>query len=450
MLSRFKANIDQFLTDGRHVLLAVSGGRDSVAMTDLFSKAGLPFSIAHCNFHLRPGDCNRDQLFVRHLAEAYGVPFFTVDFDTLSYAHENGYSIEEAARRLRYSFFSKVCSENNISTLATAHHRDDSIETFFLNLFRGTGISGLHGIRPLSTQEFSQYDNTPISIIRPMLCFSRADIDSYIAANSLEYVEDHTNYELDARRNRIRLQLMPLLRELYPSIDNTMQANIERLYDTELLFHAHIRDLRQRLIHPYKPMVPLAIPMVYIPVNDLKKEMESLPASTRRTLLFELLRDYGFNASVVDDILLSLDSSGRLFRSSSHIAELHRGKLIIVPDIESRPPAIEIHPVDQPDPIQGPSTIVVDAAKLSCTSVSQLTIRPWCSGDRIRPFGMKGSKLVSDILKDMGMPLVERRNVYLLLDANGIPIWIIGLRADDRFRITGNTVQSFVISCSFT
>jgi len=440
MLGRFKDYVSQqhLLPVGQEVLLAVSGGRDSVVMTHLFHRAGLPFSIAHCNFHLRPGDCDRDQLFVQHMAEVYDVPFYTIDFDTIGYAHQHSYSIEEAARKLRYDFFASICSGKGISTLATAHHREDSIETFFLNLFRGTGISGLHGIRPKSGEN--------PTIIRPLLCFGRDEIDRYVVNNNLEYVEDHTNYELNARRNRIRLQLMPLLREMYPSIDDTMQANIDRLYDTELLFHKHIEEIRQRLVHPYMPKLPLDLTMVSISIEILNNELRDLPQSTQRTLLFELLRDYGFNASVVDDILRSKDSGGQLFHSATHIAELHRGELIIATDVESRKPTIEVQTVERCDPkTLPPMSIAVDAALVH----RPLCIRKWREGDRFRPFGMKGSRLVSDFLKDLGLTQIERRHVYMLVDANDTPIWTIGLRADDRFRLSGSTGQSLILSCRF-
>ena len=261
MLQRFTEYIQQqhLLSHGQEVLLAVSGGRDSVAMVDLFRRAGYPFAIAHCNFHLRPGDCDRDQLFVRRLAERLGVEFHTVDFDTRTIAAATGESIEEAARRLRYEYFAHLLSPSTPCTpvLATAHHRDDSIETFFRNLFRGTGIAGLHGIRPNSELRIK---NEEIRIVRPMLCFSRAEIDRYVEENHLEYVEDYTNAELDARRNAIRLRLMPLLRELYPSVDDTMAANIERLHDTELIYKEYIEKLRSTLLTRSQSSVPNSLP----------------------------------------------------------------------------------------------------------------------------------------------------------------------------------------------
>ena len=431
MLELFKQNIDRqhLFSQEQEVLLAVSGGRDSVAMADLMQRAGYRFAVAHCNFHLRPGDCDRDQLFVRQLAEQYGVPFYTMDFDTNSYATAHGYSIEEAARRLRYEWFAALCREHGFACVATAHHRDDSIETFFLNLFRGTGIAGLHGIRSRSE-----------GVVRPMLCFSRSDIDRYIAERGLAYVEDSTNALLDARRNRIRLQLMPLLRELYPSVDATMQANIERLSDTEQVYRAYIDTLRQSLVQPYRPMLAtVTFPIVSIACDAIAE------LDPQRTLLYELLAPYGFNAATIEDILQAIDSKpgGQLFYSPTHVAELHRGQLLVAPQVQPVEPKLEIVPVSEVDMATlGQAAIAVDAAVAS----RPFSLRPWQEGDRFRPFGMKGMKLVSDFLKDSGMPIIERRHVYVMLDVNGMIVWLVGFRVDDRSRLTTSTSEVLRIS----
>ncbi len=392
MLQRFKDYILQqhLFSPGEEVLLAVSGGRDSVCMAHLFHQAGFPFSIAHCNFHLRGDDSDHDEAFVRRLAADYGVPCHVAQFDTRAVAAATGESIEEAARRLRYEYFASLLTSLSPTSLspkivATAHHRDDSIETFFLNLFRGTGIAGLHGIRPISEVRMK---NEELIIIRPLLPFSRADIDAFIEENHLEYVEDATNAELDARRNQIRHRLMPLLRELYPSVDATMAANIERLHDTELLYKEYIETLRSQLVKPYPSRLPLEILSLDLP-QLLSFHSLSLPFTPFHSLLFELLRPYGFNASTVRDILSVLERqypagnnpSGQLFYSPTHVAELHRGQLLIAPDVE---PAPGRHP--QP-------------------------------GDRIRL--KRGSRLLSDYLKDLGLSRIERRHVLLRVNADG-------------------------------
>ena len=397
MLQRFTDYIQQqhLFSPGEKVLLAVSGGRDSVCMAHLFHRAGIPFAVAHCNFHLRLGDCDRDQRFVHQLADDYGVPFFTADFDTRAVAASTGESIEQAARRLRYEFFSQTLTKHLAlnTVVATAHHRDDSIETFFLNLFRGTGISGLHGIRPKSqfsnlltssnedTADDQNGANSQISIVRPLLCFSRAEIDAYVTENHLEYVEDSTNALLDARRNRIRHRLMPLLRELYPSIDATMAANIERLYDTELIYKEYIETLRTKLITPYHPRFPILNSQLSILSLDL-------PAlKFQSSILFELLRPYGFNASQVGDILAATEN-GKLFYSPTHVAEIHCNRLLIAPN-------------EKPGPGRHPQ-----------------------AGDRIiirQPDNqaIRQSKLLSDYLKDMGLSRIERQHLLLRVIKDG-------------------------------
>ena len=381
MLGRFIDYIREqhLFPSGQEVLLAVSGGRDSVCMAHLFHRASIPFAIAHCNFHLRPGDCDRDEAFVRRLADTYGVPCHVASFDTRAVASATGESIEEAARRLRYEYFSSLITHHSsLTCVATAHHRDDSIETFFLNLFRGTGIAGLHGIRPISTLNTQ---HSTLTIVRPLLCFSRAEIDRYVEEHHLEYVEDSTNSELDARRNQLRLRLMPLLRELYPSIDDTMAANIERLHDTELIYKEYIESLRSSLLTPHSSfLLNLPFQILSFDLSDLKapKDPKALGIpGVASSILFELLHPFGFNASQVSDILAATEN-GKLFFSSTHVAELHRGQLLVAPQVE---PAPGRHP--QP-------------------------------GDRIKL--KKGSRLLSDYLKDLGLSRIERR--HLLLDSS--------------------------------
>lgn len=379
MLQRFCHYIEQqhLFPPGKEVLLAVSGGRDSMAMLHLCRRAGIPFAVAHCNFHLRPGDCDRDQRFVRDAADAMGVPFFTTDFDTRAYAEAHSQSIEEAARELRYSFFADLCRQHGFSAVATAHHRDDSIESFFLNLFRGTGIAGLHGIRPVA--EFT-IDGFDLRIVRPLLAFSRADIDAYVLDNRLAYVEDVTNASFDARRNQLRHRLMPLLRELYPSVDDTMEANINRLYDTEQIYKEHLATLRASLLTPHRS------PVSYLPFEILSLDLPALVQSNPRssilnTLLFELLRPFGFNAAQCADILAAREG-GKLFFSPSHVAELHRDMLLVAPNVEPSPGR---HP--QP-------------------------------GDRIVTAQSK-TRLLSDYLKDLGLSRIERRHLLLTLSPDG-------------------------------
>lgn len=460
MLNRLSDYIQQqhLFPSGSEVLLAVSGGRDSVCMAHLVHRLGVPFAIAHCNFHLRPGDSDRDQAFVRSLADQLGVPFHTADFDTRPFAAARSMSIEEAARHLRYSWFASLCAEHGYACLATAHHRDDSVETFFLNLFRGAGLSGLHGILP--SREVAEWpcDNastlnshlSALTIVRPMLCFSRAEIDAYVEANQLDYVDDYTNGELDAMRNRIRLQLMPLLRQLYPSVDSTMASNLSHLRDADLLLQAGLASLRSSLLRPVRPAVPSA--SLHILAAGLHALHSALDAfrqnpSTQRTLLFELLRPYGFNAAQAADILAALASprTGACWHSPTHLAVLDRDRLLLAPEAAPVPPHIESQPVRAVDtslPGIGRTDVFVDADLLPAC-----TLRPWQPADRFCPFGMHGrQRLVSDVLKDAKLSIPEKKHLFVLCAPDGRIVWLVGIRADERFRVGPKTKNILKLS----
>lgn len=420
MLQRFIDYINKqhlFPSTGE-VLLAVSGGRDSVALMHLMQSAGFRFSVAHCNFHLRPGDCDRDEAFVRSLAKEYDVTYYSAEFNTHDYARQTGASVEEAARTLRYNFFHQLCRQYGFACVATAHHRDDSVETFFLNLFRGTGIAGLHGIRPKSGE-----------VVHPMLCFSREEINRYVTFHQLQYVEDSTNAELEARRNRIRLQLMPLLRQLYPSVDAIMEANIERFSEAEEVYSHYVESIREKLVQE-DMTISHAVRISLADVEGL---------SPRRTLLFELLRPYSFNVSVVDSLAApSGIPTGRQFLSPTHRMVVDRGSLLISPLTQPVPPDISFEriPFSELPSLQVTSDVaLLDAALLH----EPLSLRRWQPADRFYPFGMKHSRLISDFLKDLKVSAVEKDNVYVLVDNDGRIVWVVGYRSDNRFRVTDQT-----------
>ena len=277
-LNGFIESCNGLFCRGQKGLVAVSGGVDSSVLCELMHRAGFAFAMAHCNFHLRPGDCDRDERCVRGLEVRYGVEVHVAQFDTEDYAREHGYSVEEAARKLRYDFFVGVMDREGLDYVATAHHRDDATETFFINLLRGTGIAGLHGIRPRNGH-----------VVRPLLSFGRDEIEDFARQHGLRYVEDCTNDSLVYRRNQIRHRLMPLLRELSPGIDATMQRNMARLRDVECVYRRAVDKLRE-------DVVTVNGDVASIRIEDI------MALEPRRTLLFELLSPYGFNGAVVDDL----------------------------------------------------------------------------------------------------------------------------------------------------
>ena len=428
MLQAFIAHIRQqhLFPTGQQVLLAVSGGIDSVVLTHLMHSAGFPFAIAHCNFHLRPSDCDRDETFVRQLANTYNVPIHVAQFDTLAHAAHNHQSIEQAARQLRYDYFEQLRQQHDYAAILTAHHRDDSTETFFLNLLRGTGLAGLHGILPIQGH-----------IVRPLLPFGRSDIEAYAAQHNLRHVEDSTNTSLDYLRNQVRHRLLPLLRELQSAADHTLQQTILHLQSTEQLYQTLLTPLLQQLSHPL-PDGTIRIDLC----DNLPDPLHTSP-QLRQQLYFELLKPYGFNAATVANILAATQS-GKTYHSPSHTAYLDRNHLILQPII-SQPSGSEALPrltIDTTSPEKiNPKALPHDLAAFDGDTVTlPLRLRHWHTGDRFQPFGMAhGTQLLSDYFSDHKYSQLDKQKQLLLVDASDSILWIVGRRTSHPHRITPST-----------
>lgn len=433
MLRRFVEEVEtkSLFTADDIVLLAVSGGMDSVTMCELFHRAGYKFAIAHCNFRLRDEASDGDELFVNKLAEHYNVPVYSATFDTIGYAAENKLSIEEAARNLRYDFFDKILLKHNYKYVATAHHRDDAIETFFLNLMRGTGIVGLHGILQKNAK-----------IIRPMLCFGRDEIEDFIRYNNIEYRTDATNATLDYKRNKVRHLLVPLFRQLAPAFDRTMSANMQHIADVELIYKQQVEIKRRLIVQPYKEGFRISI-----------QQLSSL--IPLRTYLYEFLSPFGFTETVVANVIKALNtSSGKQFFAKNYYLIRDRDYLFVYPC--GQEDELQMVMIDENDSsISTP--IVLHIQSFENTSsfkpmfdrynayfdkdklLFPLRLRRWRNGDKFQPFGMKGKRKISDFFTDQKLSLQDKKNVWLLCNADDEILWVLGLRTDDRFKLTPQT-----------
>ncbi|MHB9055164.1 MAG: tRNA lysidine(34) synthetase TilS [Paludibacteraceae bacterium] len=427
---------NQLLQPGERVLVGVSGGIDSVVLLNILLKSGYECIVAHCNFHLRGSESDRDEKFVENLAKDYGILYKKIDFDTINYARSNKISIEMAARELRYGWFNKMAKETGATSIIVAHHSDDSIETFILNLVRGTGLKGLTGIDP-------QFRN----IIRPLLCCSRQEIDAYAKANDLKSVFDSTNASNDYNRNKIRNQVLPVLSGINPSVRQTLAEDIIRIKGAWKIFNEKIHEIKEKIVLQDEKNI-------YVSIPELKKQADV------NTVLYEILNPYNFNNDVIEDIVMSLDNtSGSTFTSPTHCLLKDRNTLIIN-EIETKN-ELEykitegINELTEPVHLifkfmtnfpefqvsKSPDTIHVDANKLKFP----LTIRKWHNGDVFQPFGMEQNKKISDFFINSKLNRFQKDNVWILLSEDKI-VWIVGLRTDNRFRITEKTQNIVEIS----
>lgn len=428
-LEAFVSENNLFCKNDR-ILIALSGGVDSVVLAHLMLKANYDIALAHCNFHLREEESNRDEAFVRSWAEKNGVRLFVKEFDTFSYMKENKLSLEMAARDLRYQWFDSLLKEYGFSYLATAHHLDDSIETFFINLLRGTGIAGLHGIQAKNDK-----------IIRPLLFATREEILSYAKKNSISFVEDSTNSETKFTRNKIRHNLFPILKELNPNFEFALKKDIEHLRDTEFVFRREIEKVKQEIIEKEKDVFKIKI----------ERLQELTPLNI---YLYEILSEYGFNETNINDILLCLnENSGKQFFSKTH--RLLKDRQYIFIDKIKDESKNDFFLINQEQgsliyPLRMQMEVMRDLKFVNISKSKNiamldfdllkfpLVLRKWRQGDSFVPFGMKKEKKLSDYFTANKYSLIDKENQWILCSEEKI-IWIVGERIDDRFRISNTT-----------
>ena len=390
------------------VLVAVSGGADSVALLHLLHALGYPVSALHCNFHLRGEESDADQQFVEKLCQQFGVSLGVTHFHTADYAKSHGISIEMAARELRYQWFREQMESQKAQAIAVGHHMDDQAETLLLNLLRGTGLRGLAGMHP-------QHN----SVVRPLLCVSRKDIEEYLRLHHLAYVTDSTNLQHDVLRNRIRLEVIPLFEQLQPAARQTLWRAAQNVGNSL----------------PYY-IEGVSKAMACCGFKDDRLDIETYQENgCPLTLLHEWLYPYGFNTLQLSDIQQHISGqAGKIWESPTHRLLRDRAHLLLVEkQDETDKPVIEMNETSEIGPT-GAEFAYVDADLIT----APLVIRKVQNGDWFVPFGMKGRKLLSDFLTDQKLSRFQKERQWVLCHGNDI-VWVIGLRSDNRFRVTPQT-----------
>lgn len=436
MWSKVKRYIEKYklLNTNELYLVALSGGADSVTLLLLLKNAGFNVHAAHCNFHLRGDESDRDEAFCVELCQRLGVELHRAHFDTREYAELHKVSIEMAARELRYKWFEQLRRDIGAAGICVAHHRDDSVETVLLNLVRGTGLRGLTGIQPRNGH-----------ILRPLLCVSRAEIEAFLAEKGQKYVTDSTNLEADVQRNIIRLEVLPLLRKLNPAVAENIQRTAENLAEAQLVLNVAIASINSSNV---------------LNLSDLKKYGSS------EYLAFEWLKKYGFNGDQVRQILDA--DTGKIVSSSTGYDVLKdRGRLIVEPALEPFNPmripeegtyvlggsSIEfggkttenntIRVRKKPVYVsKEPYVATLDASKVRFP----LTVRRVEEGDWMQPYGMKGRKLLSDLMTDLKMTVFEKRRQLVVVDAKGAVLWLVGRRIAAFVSVSEATTAVFEAS----
>ena len=421
----------KFAVPGQTVLLAVSGGIDSMVMAELFHRSKISFAVCHCNFGLRGAESDADERLVADWAADRNVPFHSVRFDTKQRSEEWKKGTQETARILRYEWFDILRMEHKYAAIATAHHANDNAETLLINLFKGTGIAGLHGI-----QERNGF------IIRPLLFAAREEIAAYAAENNISYREDASNASDDYLRNAVRHHIVPAVDKLFPDVIERLNESITRFGQAELLYDKAIEQYKKKLLDKRGNDI-------YIPILKLQH------VNPLGTICYELFKPYGFSSQQVEQVLKLLDSeSGKYVGSESHKVIRNRNFLIITSNTSSNADHIVVE--GYPCTIQTehgkfhfsldkkPSTIP-SAATVACIDANfltlPLTLRKWKTGDYFYPLGMgMKKKKLSKFFIDQKIPLHEKERVWVL-ECNKRIVWVAGMRLDDRFKIRKDTEE---------
>ncbi len=422
MLQKFKQHLHQnfpFLEDSK-LLIAISGGIDSVVLAHLCSQLNLNFSLCHCNFNLRGQESDDDEAFVTSLAKSLKTPVYTTSFETEKYATKNKVSIQVAARDLRYTWFYKLLDANQYDYVLTAHNTNDNLETFIINLTRGSGLEGFTGIPPVNQKS-----------VRPLLAFSRDDITLFAIKNGIVWREDRSNASIKYVRNKVRHKVIPILKELNPHILESFQNTIEYLNESQSIINDAVKNITAKVVSYENDVLKISC-----------KEIEKL--SNKKAYLYQLLQAYGFTAwnDIVD--LISAQPGKQVF-SDTHRLLKDRNFLILTTINKSQsikgPILIDQKVSEITNPIKltiqntddytskNKEQIIIDKDLVNYP----LSLKKWHHGDAMYPTGMKGSKKISQLFKDNKLSLLDKEKIWILADAKDHIIWVIGLRQDRRY-----------------
>ena len=440
-IKRFIASEHLLWVDALY-LVALSGGADSVALLLCLKELGYRVEAVHCNFHLRGVESLRDEQFCEDLCQRENIPFHKAHFDTQAYADLHKVSIEMAARELRYRYFFQLKEALSADGICVGHHKEDSVETILINLVRGTGLSGLMGIRPRNND-----------VIRPLLCVTRQEIEDYLRQHAVSFVTDSTNLVDDVVRNKIRLNVLPQLSEINPSVTDAILTTANHLSEVDAIVQESLKSALGKA-------VSFVNPVSQVSSNSLSNEPFQLDLSVVRAfpspsyLLFYILKPLGFSSSQIAEMVLHLDGQiGQLWYSSTHELTHDREIFMVLPREEAVPRQLVIPetgryvydeqlslrlteralpPSSNLSFSKNPTIVDLDAASIRFP----LTLRRIAEGDRFTPLGMRGTQLVSDFLTNLKRNRFEKRNQLVLLDATGTILWVLGLRINDRFKLT--------------
>lgn len=455
---RFLETIEKYIS--RHNLLnpkelyivALSGGADSVALLLALKQLGYNIEAAHCNFKLRGDESLRDENFCVSLCEKHNIPLHRIHFDTKEYAALHKVSIEMAARELRYKYFENLRKDIRAQGICVAHHEDDNVETILLNIIRGTGLKGLTGMAPKNG-----------FVIRPLLCITRSDITGYLSSLKQDYVTDSTNLVDDVKRNKIRLNLLPMLEEMNPSVKSNIAAMARYLIEAEKITEMSMNGFWRR-----KADIVTYLPDENAPFDASLDTSARIPVKqimdffSPEYLLYHILKNYGFNGVQIEQIYDEMNGAqGKTWQSASHELIIDRGDIVVeriktdnslcfkIPEtgtyVFNDELKFSLAINEKTDSFQiskDPFVATLDADKVAFP----LTLRTVEQGDRFVPYGMKGSKLVSDFLTDNKLNIFEKRAQLVLVDATGIIIWLPGLRVSNKCAVSAKTKNILVCS----